>query len=122
MRHEARNHTGPVWIPCFELGATGEITSASNQDIESLAPENDYSFSELCSLACRRSLVLRGLKFSLVVGPILVAINQGDVILAGGFGPQTYLKIGLTFVVPYAVSVFSSVASIRSRDRRNLTE
>ena len=69
---------------------------------------------ELCALACRRSIALRGLKFSLIVGPILTAINQGDVILAGELDARLYLKIGVTFLVPYAVSVTSSIGAILS--------
>ena len=70
------------------------------------------TFSESCALACRRSIAARGAKCALVVGPILIAINYGDAILAGELESASYLKMGLTFLVPYAVSVFSSVGAI----------
>lgn len=70
------------------------------------------SYAELYAAAFRRSVVIRGLKCSLVVGPILVAINQGDVLLSGELGPTLYWKTALTFLVPYWVSVFSSVSAI----------
>ena len=70
------------------------------------------TFSEWCSLICRVSVVKRGLKFCLVVGIILIAINHGDVILRGELQPINYLKMGLTVIVPYMVSVFSSVGAI----------
>ena len=41
------------------------------------------SFREWCGLACQRSVVRRGLKFAVVVGAILIAINHGDAIMAG---------------------------------------
>lgn len=45
-------------------------------------------------------------------GIILIAINHGDVILRGELQPISYLKMGLTVIVPYMVSVFSSVGAI----------
>jgi len=70
------------------------------------------TFTEWCSLVCRVSVVKRGLKFCLVVGIILIAINHGDVILRGELQPSNYIKMGLTVIVPYMVSVFSSVGAI----------
>ena len=55
---------------------------------------------------------MRGLKFCVIVGIILIAINHGDVILRGELRPINYLKMGLTVIVPYMVSVFSSVGAI----------
>ena len=70
------------------------------------------TFTEWCSLVCRFSVVMRGLKFCVIVGIILIAINHGDVILRGELQPINYLKMGLTVIVPYMVSVFSSVGAI----------
>jgi hypothetical protein len=69
-----------------------------------------------CALICRPSIALRGLKFAVVVGPILIAINHGDVILAGSVQASTYLKMGLTLMVPYAVSVLSSVGAVMAHE------
>ncbi len=65
-----------------------------------------------CRIALQRNVVLRAIQVALVVGSILIAINQGDVLLAGDLSTATWLKIGLTPVVPYLVSTFSSVAAI----------
>ena len=65
-----------------------------------------------CLLACTRSVVLRGLKFAIVVGAILIAINHGDAIMSGNLSRTNYLKMGLTVIVPYMVSVFSSVGAM----------
>ncbi len=59
-------------------------------------------------LAVERETAKRAARLALVVGPILVAINQGDVIV-GGESPD-WLKAGLTFIVPYCVSTWTSVA------------
>ena len=49
---------------------------------------------------------------ALVVGSILTAINQGDVILAGDT-PQL-VKIGLNYVVPYCVATYGAVSAKRA--------
>ena len=64
-------------------------------------------------LALRRSVVRRATRMALLVGLILIAINQGDVLLAGELTPGTWFKLILTPLVPYLVSTFSSVAALR---------
>jgi len=66
--------------------------------------------------AFERSIVLRALKFSLVVGTILGAINHGDEVLAGTIDGRRLLKMAVTYLVPYTVSTLSSVgATLRAR-------
>ena len=64
---------------------------------------------EQLQLALRPSVVKRALKYALVVGLILITINQSDVILSGHFTRGVLLKMLLTVMVPYVVSTFSSV-------------
>jgi hypothetical protein len=66
------------------------------------------------SIACRRDVVIRALRVAVLVGTILVAINQGDVLLSGTLAPEGIGKIVLTYCVPYAVSTYASVAAIRA--------
>ena len=66
-------------------------------------------------LARSPAVVRRGLCYAAVVGPVLIAINQGDVILAGGVQTVHLLKMLLTLAVPYAVSTLSSVAALRAQ-------
>jgi hypothetical protein len=65
------------------------------------------------SLAIQRSVAARALKVALLVGCILALINHGDRLLSGTMTPVEWLKIGLTFLVPYCVSTFASVQAIR---------
>lgn len=65
-------------------------------------------------LAFSESVWRRAAKVAILVGPILVAVNQGDVILRGGLDIICIVKIGLTFLVPYLVSTFSSVAALQN--------
>ena len=63
-------------------------------------------------IASRKDVVARGLKVSLLIGTILTAINQGDVILAGELDATNAWKIPLTYLVPYLVSTYASVSAI----------
>lgn len=60
------------------------------------------------SAARERDVVLRALKIAAVVGTILVAINHGDAIIAGG--AVTWWKVILTFMVPYGVATYAAAA------------
>ena len=66
---------------------------------------------EWLSIAIEGSTVRRGLKFALVVGTVLIAINHGDALLAGDVDPRRVARMSLTAVVPYLVSTFSTVAA-----------
>ena len=54
--------------------------------------------------------VNRATRLALVVGPILVLINQGDTITAGH--QPNWLKVALTFAVPYCVSTGPACSKI----------
>ena len=78
-------------------------------------PERDVrsmSFLERCAQACRWSVIRRGLKFAVVVGTVLIGINYGDAILSGELARFDYLKMALTVMVPFVVSVLSSVGAM----------
>lgn len=52
---------------------------------------------------------------ALVVGPILIAINQGDLIVSGALTGAAWVKMVLTVAVPYCVSTYSSVGALRAQ-------
>lgn len=52
-----------------------------------------------------RENLRRAIGVAVVVGTLLIAINQGDQIIAGHIPPLW--KILLTFIVPYCVSSFA---------------
>src|SRR6266581_843946 len=58
-----------------------------------------------CSLM-RPSLLRRSLLTGLVVGTILTAINQGNILLHGAFPAALYWKIPLTYCVPFCVATW----------------
>ena len=65
------------------------------------------------AVACRRDVVQRSLRVAVVVGTILVLINHGDRIASGLATSADWLKMGLTYLVPDAVSTWASVGAIR---------
>ena len=65
--------------------------------------------------AMEASVRRRALKVAFLVGSILAVINHGDVVLAGTATAMVWIKIGLTFLVPYCVATFASVQAIRQQ-------
>ena len=72
-------------------------------------------------LRCRRHAVLyprvrdRALVVAVIVGTILFAINQLDVVLSGQLTALVAAKIALTYAVPYSVSTYSALEVNRLR-------
>ena len=67
------------------------------------------------ALATQPSVVRRALGYAVVVGAILIAINHSDAILRGDLSPGRLMRMGLTILVPYAVSTLSSVGAMRMK-------
>ena len=59
-----------------------------------------------------KETVTRAIKVALVITPILTIINQYDVIIERNFSSTFFLKLALTFLVPYCVSAYSSAKAI----------
>lgn len=62
-------------------------------------------------------IVRRALGCAVVVGTVLIAINHGDALSRGDVTQERLVRIGLTLLVPYCVSTFSSVAALRSQQK-----
>ena len=72
-------------------------------------------------IACTKLIVLRGLKYGLVVGSLLIVINHGNAIIDGTVDSARVIQMMLTLLVPYCVSTASSVGAIIDH-RQNKTE
>ena len=57
----------------------------------------------------------RTIRIALVVGSVLFAINQLDVVLRGDATAFVWFKIGLTYVVPFCVSNAGILIATRTR-------
>lgn len=77
-----------------------------------MGPEPAPTFVQI---AADRSVIRRAFRIALVVGCVLALINHGDRLLTLSLDGTSIAKIGLTFLVPYCVSTYSSVQAVRER-------
>ena len=68
-------------------------------------------------LALKPSVVKRSIKYAIVVGSVLIAINHGDAILSHTVTFSRLLRMMLTVLVPYTVSTLSSVGALLEQSR-----
>ena len=73
---------------------------------------------EWFQLAFQFSVVKRALKYAVVVGFILIAINHGVAIISGHVTRGAVIQMLLTVMVPYAVSTLSSVGAMLEGRRK----
>lgn len=66
-------------------------------------------------MVARREHLRATTRIALVVGTVLFAINQLDVVLAGDATAATWAKSGLTYGVPFVVSNLGILTATRRR-------
>ncbi|MPZ59033.1 MAG: hypothetical protein GEU91_21610 [Rhizobiales bacterium] len=66
-----------------------------------------------CACAMSDGVPRRSLAVALIVGTVLNLINQGDALVGGG--SIDWLKIVLTYCVPYAVCTYGAVTTQLAR-------
>jgi hypothetical protein len=71
---------------------------------------------EWLRVAKRRDVVARSSKVAAMVGTILIGINYGDRLIAGNILPIEWVKMILTYCVPYCVSTYASVSAVLSAE------
>jgi hypothetical protein len=64
-------------------------------------------------IVTRSDVIFRALKMASIVGIVLAIINHGDHILLGTMTVKNWIKVLITFCVPFCVSTISSVLAIR---------
>jgi class 3 adenylate cyclase len=69
------------------------------------------------SVVTDRAALRRAIITALGVGTVLTAVNQGDRLLAGELSGTSAIPIALTYLVPFLVSLASSVIAIRVERR-----
>ena len=60
-------------------------------------------------------LLRRSILIALIVGTVLLAINQGDALLAGRWDGALAWKAPLTYLVPFVVATWGALANSRVR-------
>lgn len=68
----------------------------------------EHRLRRALKLSTETATVMRAVRLALVVGPLLILINQWDAL----FGTQPFnpWKAGLTVLVPYCVSTWTAVS------------
>ena len=65
------------------------------------------------ALLKQKNIHIRALKVALIVGTLLCLINQGDVIVQANIVSINWVKLALTYTVPYLVSVYSAISALQ---------
>src|SRR3954469_434293 len=65
-------------------------------------------------LAWMPGVRMRALRTAAFIGTLLALINHGDALLSGHLAAGQYLRIALTYVVPYCVATWSSVQTTKA--------
>lgn len=63
-------------------------------------------------IALREDIVKRSLRVALIVGTILMLINYCDRFYLGTLQTTDYIKMLLTYCVPFSVSTYASVHTV----------
>ena len=74
--------------------------------------------SSIRCLACAvryPPLLRRSIVIALIVGTVLLAINQGDALLAGRWDGALAWKAPLTYLVPFVVATWGALVNSRVR-------
>ncbi|PKB80129.1 MAG: hypothetical protein BZY88_09725 [SAR202 cluster bacterium Io17-Chloro-G9] len=58
-------------------------------------------------------MLKKSLMACVVVGTLLTALNQGDLLLSGSWNSTLYWKIPLTYIVPFLVATYGALSNIR---------
>ena len=78
-------------------------------------PPTWRSAREALSVVLYRPHVIRTAATALIVGTLLFAINQLDVVLAGHATAGTWIKAAVTYLVPFAVANIGLLLGCRRR-------
>ena len=71
------------------------------------------------NLALSPPVRARAIKVALLVGCLLALINYSDKVIAGTFEMRDFVKIIMTFLVPYCVSTYSAVSVMQDAARKS---
>jgi hypothetical protein len=95
------------------------LNGGGTVEVARCACGRDAGYRSGAALLCRRHLITarrtvrRAAVTSLVVGSVLLAINQGDVIVTGSWSAALWWKVPLTYAVPYAVTTWGALSGAR---------
>ena len=77
-----------------------------------------FSFTRATDAPAYGPVWQQALRVAAIVGTLLFAINQADVVVRGQITPVVVAKIALTYIVPFCVSTYSALGVNRLRGQR----
>lgn len=93
--------------------ATREVVSHTRLSAATETRPTWSQISEIPLVCLDRLNLSRCIAVALVVGTILFFINQADVVFGGQATAATWLKVGLTYLVPFFVSQYGLLLGSR---------
>ena len=99
------------------LNSEGNLVAYRSIMMASLRQDGDQSGKTCLQHSLQSDIAGRGLKVALIVGTVLTAINQGDVLAGSAVTPGVLIKILLNYCVPYIVSVYAELEVVASQQR-----
>lgn len=76
-------------------------------------PPTWSTWREVPPVVLHRPHLRQTVRIALAVGTVLFTINQLDVVVRGSATPVVWLKVALTYVVPFCVSNFGILIASR---------
>lgn len=73
------------------------------------------TWREACRVLVYRRHLRATIRIALIVGTVRFTINQLDVVLAGDATAKTWIKSGVTYLVPFVVSNLGVLTGTRRR-------
>ena len=77
------------------------------------------NYKRLLKITFQKPTIKKGFIISAIVGTLLNLINQGHLLLASQFPKVSVLKMGLTYLIPFVVSVYSTTSTIIQQQSYN---
>lgn len=75
-------------------------------------------YKKVLKITFQTSTIKKGFIISAIVGTLLNLINQGNLLFTNHFPEVSIVKISLTYITPFIVSVYSITSTILRRDYR----
>jgi hypothetical protein len=67
-------------------------------------------FKLYCEIALSKNIITKAMKISMIVGTALNLINQGEALLMLELENLNFLKLALTYFVPYSVTTYTATS------------
>jgi hypothetical protein len=80
------------------------------------------NYSKIIKIASKNSTIRKGIVISLTVGTLLNLINQGNLILSTQFPEVSVIKIFLTYITPFMVSVYSTTTALLNTEYAEINQ